>query len=229
MNKSETIAELAKALCKAQGDFGPLIKGATNPFFKSRYSDLASVIDVARAPLLENGLSFCQLTEKSEDGTIVVETVLLHTSGEWIAGTLRMALVKNDPQGYGSAFTYCRRYALQAILGLAAEDDDAESAAARKKEPEKEADKKSPPPEPVKPPAPEPLTVRGVIEEVSTKEGEKNGKPWKRYGARIGEAWYGTFSRTIGDAAESCKGAEVVISYTGGERNTIVELVPVAV
>jgi hypothetical protein len=81
---------------------------------------------------------------------------------------------------------------------------------------------------PAKPPTQEVLTVHGIIEEVSAKEGEKNGKPWKRYGVRIGDVWFGTFSATVGEAAESCKGAEVAISYTSGEHNTIVELVPVA-
>jgi hypothetical protein len=132
MNKSDTIGELAKALCKAQHDFGPLVKGATNPFFKSSYSTLAAVIDVSRTPLHENGLCFTQTNEPDEPGFITVDTTLIHESGEWIQGRIRMPLAKNDPQGYGSSFSYAKRYALQAILGLASEDDDAESATQRK-------------------------------------------------------------------------------------------------
>jgi hypothetical protein len=134
MEKSESIAELAKGLAKAQADFGPLLKGATNPFFKSKYADLSSVMDVARGPLAEHGLCFVQTTEGSDVGFIVVETTLIHTSGEWVSGKIKMPLVKNDPQGFGSAMTYARRYALQAILGLAAEDDDGEGVMPRGKD-----------------------------------------------------------------------------------------------
>jgi hypothetical protein len=128
MTKSESISELAKALTKAQADFGPLLKGAANPFFKSRYADLSSVMDVARGPLSENGLCFVQTTDESDASSIILETTLIHVSGEWLSGRLKMPLTKSDPQGFGSAMTYARRYSLQAILGLAAEDDDAESA-----------------------------------------------------------------------------------------------------
>ena len=133
MNKSECISELAKALVKAQADFGPLLKGSENPFFKSKYADLSSVMDVARGPLSEHGLCFVQTTEEADTGSIIIETTLIHASGEWLSGRLKMPLAKNDPQGYGSAMTYARRYALQAILGLAAEDDDAEGAMTRGK------------------------------------------------------------------------------------------------
>jgi len=231
MNKSDSIAELAKALSKAQGDFGPLVKGSENPFFRSRYSDLATVLDVARGPLAENGLCVVQTTEETDPGFILLETTIIHTSGEWLSGKLKMPVVKSDPQGYGSCITYTKRYALQAILGLASEDDDAESAMQRKKEPEKKSEKKPPPSEPAKKEHPsEPLTVRGIVDEVSVKSGEAKGKPWTRYGVQINGVWYGTFSQTIGDSAESCKGAEVVVSYsTDGQHQTIIELIPVAV
>jgi hypothetical protein len=150
MNKSQSIAELAKALSKAQHDFGPLVKGASNPFFKSKYADLSGVMDVARGPLAENGLCFVQTNEPDDPGFLTVETTLMHSSGEWVAGRIRIPLVKSDPQGYGSAMTYARRYALQAILGLAAEDDDAESATQRKAPVDRSKSEKAhaPPPEP---------------------------------------------------------------------------------
>jgi hypothetical protein len=135
MKTSESIAAIAAALAKAQAQFGPLIKGSSNPFFKSSYADLASVVDVARGPLSEHGLCYVQTTDEAMDG-ICIETTLMHESGEWLQGCLKMPVVKEDPQSYGSTLTYARRYALQAMLGLAAEDDDGEAAMNRKKEQE---------------------------------------------------------------------------------------------
>ena len=155
MNRSETITELAKALVKAQADFGPLIKGSRNEFFRSNYSDLSAVMDVARGPLHENGLCFVQTTEPDEPGFITLETTLLHISGEWLSGRIRLPLVKNDPQGYGSAMSYAKRYALQAILGLASEDDDAESATQRKTSADKSKPEKPPTPQPEPLPSPQ--------------------------------------------------------------------------
>jgi hypothetical protein len=154
MNRSDTVGELAKALVQAQADFGPLVKGSKNEFFRSKYSDLSAVMDVIRGPLHEHGLCFVQTNEPDEPGFITLETTLIHTSGEWVAGRIRMPLVKSDPQGYGSAMTYARRYALQAILGLAAEDDDAESATQRKAPVDRSKPEKppSPPAEPQTPP-----------------------------------------------------------------------------
>lgn len=124
MNKSESIKELAAALAKAQ----PLIKGAVkdsvNPFFKSKYADLSSVVEAIREPLAKNGLSYVQLNQPSETNQVCVETVLIHTSGEWISGVISLPVTKADAQGHGSAITYARRYGLSAIVGLTAEDDD---------------------------------------------------------------------------------------------------------
>lgn len=140
MEKSESITELAKALNKAQGQLRPAKKEAVNPFFKSRYADLASIYEVCRQPLFDNGLAVIQLTHSTIENGLVLETVLMHTSGEWLSGELAVNPLKNEPQAIGSALTYARRYALSAILGIATdEDDDAESAMARdtKKQPEK--------------------------------------------------------------------------------------------
>lgn len=124
MNKSESIKNLAVALHKAQSEMRGAKKASDNPFFKSKYADLSEVIDVARTPLQNNGLSFSQFPI-SEDGKAGVETILMHISGEWISQILLLACAKQDPQAYGSAITYARRYALQAILGIPSEDDDA--------------------------------------------------------------------------------------------------------
>ncbi len=127
MEKSESIKELATALCKFQGAVEKVRKSETNPFFKSKYADLSSILDVIRIPLSENGLSFVQFP-KDKNG---LETMLMHTSGEWMSATYEMKPTKDDPQGLGSAITYQRRYALGAILGLNIDDDDDGNAASK--------------------------------------------------------------------------------------------------
>lgn len=123
MKKSDSIAELAKSLCKAQSEMGGAAKDAANPFFKSRYADLSSVMRVIKEPFANNGLSFVQfpLCDGQSAG---VETILMHESGEWLQSEYLMPLVKRDPQGSGSAITYAKRYALQAMCGIPSEDDD---------------------------------------------------------------------------------------------------------
>jgi hypothetical protein len=129
VNRSESIAMLAAALHKAQGKIKAALKDSTNPHFRSKYADLSSVVDAVKSPLLECGISFLQGVQDAEGG-VAVETMLLHTSGEWISSTLRIPAVKQDAQGYGSAITYGRRYGLQAMCGVPAEDDDGNAATA---------------------------------------------------------------------------------------------------
>ena len=133
MNKSESIAGLAAALAKAQGQMKGAIKDSANPFFKSKYADLASVVEAIRAAFSANGLSYIQTVEPSEKDEVRVETTLLHASGEWIScGVLSLPVSKVDAQGYGSALTYARRYSLSAAVGVAPEDDDGNAASAAK-------------------------------------------------------------------------------------------------
>jgi hypothetical protein len=127
MNKSESIKELATALCKAQGEMKFAVKDAANPFFKSRYADLASVIEAVKLPFANNGISFVQGTD-FEDTAVIIETMLMHSSGEWLSSRLKMQPVKNDPQSVGSAITYGKRYGLQAIAGVPSDDDDGNAA-----------------------------------------------------------------------------------------------------
>ena len=127
MNKSESIKELATALCKAQGEMKFAVKDAANPFFKSRYADLASVIEAVKLPFANNGISFVQGTD-FEDTAVIIETMLMHSSGEWLSSKLKMQPVKNDPQSVGSAITYGKRYGLQAIAGVPSDDDDGNAA-----------------------------------------------------------------------------------------------------
>jgi hypothetical protein len=128
MQKSESIAELAKALAKAQGEMEPAKKGSENPYYRSKYADLSQVMEAIRKPLSANGLAVSQLIQPDSEEAIV-ETILMHESGEWLSSIITLKPVKADPQGLGSAITYARRYALSAIVGLATEeDDDAEKA-----------------------------------------------------------------------------------------------------
>ena len=133
MNKSESIAGLAAALAKAQGAMKGAVKDSANPFFKSKYADLASVVEAIRAAFSANGLSYIQTVQSSDIDEVRVETMILHSSGEWIScGVLALPVSKNDAQGYGSALTYARRYSLSAAVGVAPEDDDGNAAVAAK-------------------------------------------------------------------------------------------------
>jgi hypothetical protein len=131
MNKSESIVKLAEALVKAQKAMGAAAKDSKNPFFKSKYADLNSIIDAGLPALHDNGISVLQAQANDANG-LYVETILLHSSGEWISSMTPIIVAKdNDPQAMGSAISYARRYGLQSFLTLKAEDDDGESAMAR--------------------------------------------------------------------------------------------------
>lgn len=135
MKNSESIKQIVPALLKAQQAIEFAVKDATNPHFRSKYADLPAVIDAIKKPLNENGIVFMQIPADDKDGYIGVETILLHTSGEWISGTAHCPIGnKQDPQGYGSALTYLRRYSLGSVVGLYSDvDDDGNAASVAKK------------------------------------------------------------------------------------------------
>lgn len=134
MNKSESIANLAAALCKFQANIGKVKKEATNPFFKSKYASLANILDVIQKPLAEAGLSLCQLPDAD-----CLTTILMHDSGEWIEATYCMPVVKtNDPQAMGSAITYAKRQCLGAVLLLNIDEDDDGEKAMQRTQPKKQ-------------------------------------------------------------------------------------------
>jgi len=142
MNQSESITDLATALCLAQAEMGGAIKDSNNTFFKSSYADLTSVIKVIKEPFSKYGLSFVQLPVTSAGGNGVgVSTMLMHKSGQWLQSEYLLPMDKVTPQGAGSAITYARRYALQSLVGIPSVDDDSEMAMYRNE------------PEPVAPPA----------------------------------------------------------------------------
>jgi len=131
MPQSAEIKDLAKALAAAQSSLNAAKKDATNPHFRNQYATLQSVWDAAREVLAPNGLSIVQTFEATDGHRLDLTTTLLHTSGQWIAGTISMTPSKADPQGAGSAATYARRYSLAAILGIVADEDDDGEAASR--------------------------------------------------------------------------------------------------
>jgi len=130
MTHSAQIDELSTALSKAQGLIEGAKKDAANPFFKSKYADLASVWDACRAALAVNGLAVIQ-SPAAEGTRVSVDTLLTHSSGQWVAGTVSVTAKEDSPQAIGSAITYLRRYALQSFVGVAPEDDDANAASAK--------------------------------------------------------------------------------------------------
>lgn len=135
MNKSDNIGKLAEALSKAQAAYesvqrtehvGYATKGGTAKNYN--YAPLENIFKACRKALSDNGLAVIQPTSMG-DGNLVVETILMHSSGEWISGQICLPSNEKNPQGEGSALTYARRYALSAMLGVASEEDDDAQAA----------------------------------------------------------------------------------------------------
>ena len=135
--QSENITDLAKALLNLQRKVQPVTKDAENPFTKSWYASLNSVMDACRDALIENGIWLCQYPVPVEQpNSLGLVTKLTHVeSGQWQSSLAVVPLPKADPQGMGSAITYARRYALTAMLGMVTDDDDGEGAKNGKKSP----------------------------------------------------------------------------------------------
>jgi hypothetical protein len=127
LTMSPTVGAIASALAKAQLAMRHAVKDATNPHFKNRYATLASCIEAIR-PLHENNIAVIQPPAVHGADGVCVATLLIHSSGEWIRGELYMPASKRDPQGFGSALSYARRYCLTATTGLGTDDDDGEAA-----------------------------------------------------------------------------------------------------
>jgi len=130
MQRSDSIATLAPALVRAQFNIGSATKGSENPFFKSSYADLGTVMAACKDALLDEDITILQMVGRDETGDYL-ETIILHGSGEFISDRMRLICSKqHDPQSMGSAITYARRYALQSALFIPAVDDDGEKAMA---------------------------------------------------------------------------------------------------
>ena len=127
MKMSEEISALAAALSKAQSSIEDATKGTENDYFKSKYADLSAVRDTIRKPLAENELSIAQFPTTAPNG-VSVETVLMHSSGQYMSASVWVPISKMDAHGIGSGITYARRYGLMSLLCLASEDDDGNAA-----------------------------------------------------------------------------------------------------
>ena len=128
MNLEHSTPELFAALAKMQGEVENATKGSLNPHFKSKYADLAEVLNTVRPVLAANGLSVIQ-SPSFDGGLCHVTTTIAHASGGYITGTMSCVPAKQDGQGVGSSTTYLRRYSLAAVCGIAQEDDDGNSSA----------------------------------------------------------------------------------------------------
>lgn len=146
--------KIAAALVKAQREFGPALKAKTNPAFRSKYADLGACIEAVIDALNNNGIMLMQPCHEVESG-VTVETLFIHESGEiYSAGKLHVPAAKQDPQGYGSALTYARRYSLMAACGIAPEDDDGNAAS--------QGNQRQAPKPPAAPPAPAKLNKKEI-------------------------------------------------------------------
>lgn len=133
MKTSKEFKNITEALLKAQVIMEGAVKEAKNPYFKSTYADLPAVMEVCKKPLNDNGITILQPIMND-----VLETYLIHTSGEWLCSETKIVCKEEaNPQAYGSAITYARRYGLQSLLFIPAEDDDGEKAINRQKAIEK--------------------------------------------------------------------------------------------
>jgi hypothetical protein len=130
--ESRETNEINAALAKAQGEFPKIGYNKENPYFKSQYVDLDTIVTSIRPALSKSGLSFTQQTKINEEGSTILHTRLRHASGQWIESRARILPPKNDPQSYASTLTYMKRYSLMSLIGITASndasDDDAEVA-----------------------------------------------------------------------------------------------------
>jgi hypothetical protein len=137
MTSSETTATLCAALVAAQGALKPIAKDGKNPAFRSRYATLDGIMETVRPALAAHGLAVVQGVIHPETGEggrlvgIMVETRLVHTSGEWLASVVPVPVAKGDAHGLGSALSYGRRYGISALLALSTDEDDDGNAAAK--------------------------------------------------------------------------------------------------
>lgn len=129
-NESAELNSLFEALAKAQMEMEVAKLDASNPFFKSKYADLPSVVKASRPFLAKNGLAVLQRILPDSDGKQYLSTRLCHASGQWMESRMAINPPKNDIQTVGSHITYLRRYNYASITGVVAsdEDDDGENA-----------------------------------------------------------------------------------------------------
>lgn len=204
------------ALAAAQAEMGPALKDSTNPAFRSKYADLASVMAACLPALNKNGICVLQPI-CDEEGKRYVKTVLAHESGETLECRVELIVGKNDMQGYGSAVTYARRYGLMAMAGVAPEDDDGNAAAKSVKDAPVVEERPAPLGDAwrdaVMDTLPEGATPRQIAEafaeaiamDVATKGAKALDNAWNRHKAMIGkfESDYPDLHEKVVDAFEN--------------------------
>lgn len=130
MDSTPDITELSKAVALAQAKFKTAVKNKKNPHFGSKYADLDAIMDAVREPLGQHGLAVLQGISTTPERFICITTRLLHASGQWIESAFSIKPDRDGPQQIGSVITYGRRYAIAAMLGITADEDDDGNAAA---------------------------------------------------------------------------------------------------
>lgn len=209
-HKSDATDQLAAALAAAQGEMRCPLKDTSNPHFKSTYADLAGVREAVTGPLSQHGLAIMQTVVACEPQRLErpswsqdrgeyiavfhvlghVRTVLLHSSGQWIAGEQPLVCDWTDPQKVGSALTYARRYGLAAICGIAQTDDDAEAALGRPTAAPAATPKQAPRQEPNRAPAPTSAPARAQAQEPAPAPESIAASPVLPDAPRTGKALY---------------------------------------
>jgi len=167
MTMSETIGAIAPALVKAQAEIRPIVKDSTNPAFRSKYTSLDAIMEVVRPVMAKNGLFVVQSVLDTIDGqhSITVESRVIHSSGEWIAGVVQVPVMQQTSHGFGSALSYGRRYSLSALLSLASDEDDDGNGAAQQQQARPQ----------IKPGPPQQTTLRKLAPTVKPTAGYHNG------------------------------------------------------
>jgi hypothetical protein len=169
MTMSETIGAIAPALVKAQAEIKPITKDSTNPAFRSKYTSLDAIMEVVRPVMAKHGLFVVQSVLDTIDGehstSIMVESRVIHASGEWIAGVVQVPVMQQTSHGFGSALSYGRRYSLSALLSLASDEDDDGNGAAQQQQARPQ----------IKPGPPQTTTLRKLAPQAKPIPGYHNG------------------------------------------------------
>lgn len=228
MERTESIAQLSKALSAAQGELRNAPLDKSNSHFGQRYASLGSITDTVRPILAKHGLAVTQLAGTPEQGKVSVSTLLIHTSGEYIRETMVVPVAGNIQQA-GSAITYMRRYALSALLGIVGdEDDDAESVVAPTRPSKASKAKAVPqPPAPAEAPTAAPSGYERVYPREVTEKTSKTGKTYWvcRLDHPAGDTLTAnTFSSTVAERLKASIGQPTDISLTQREHNGSVYL-----
>ena len=234
---SSPMDAIVPALFTFQENVNPLIKNTDNEYFKSKYADLAAVLDVVKPPLRDAGLLLVQGASTNGGESVNVETTIFHVASlQWVRTILTLRPEKPTPQGCGSAITYARRYGLLAMCGIAAEDDDGNSASGRSiRQPPDESSgrpaaagaprdyKLNAAPDAQESASPADVQIEGALSE---RVASDDGKCWF---VKVGKVRMWTFDSDLADAVHHDEGKEVVAHgrmKSGGKSYRLISYVP---